>query len=614
MNFLSLTIIFPLFGLIILFLSYQFKLSENISSIFGVGSIGLSFLTTLIVLFDFIEKKKHSIEVYHQKIFNWISIGKLHINIGFYLDSLSLMMIIIITGIGFLILLYAYWYMKDTISYYLFFIYANLFLANILLLVLADNLLLMYLGWEGVSLCSYLLINLYYFKIKNNNSAIKAFITTKVGDILLLISILIFYHEIGTLNFNEISIIFTQKIHYNKQVMISALIFLLGGVISKTAQFPLHTWLADAMVSPSPVSALIHATTMIIAGIYLITRTHVLFILFPYILNIIIIIGIISLILGSFSALVQYDLKKILAYSTISQVGYIFLAMGTNSWQAAIYHLITHAFFKALLFLSSGTCIKLCNYEQNIFNMVGFKKSIPLIYICFLVGGLSLSALPVITSGFYSKEKILLGTLSTNHYGLFLIGLIGTLLTSMYIFRPILIIFNKNEKFSNKIQLNLAHNIPLLILVILSTFIGSYITTPLLRMFSNENLNINNNNFSKIMISMTEIISIYVAINLSKKKFNFLNRKKNKKLFYLLHNSWGFDWLYEKCFIKSYLKISKLLSFDPFGNLINKSYILVKKLSFLLVFKENQTIDFYLVLINLGTVIVTMLLLFNYNH
>jgi NADH-quinone oxidoreductase subunit L len=338
-------------------------------------------------------------------------------------------MLSVVTGVGFLIHMFASWYMRGEEGYSRFFAYTNLFIASMVVLVLADNLLLMYLGWEGVGLCSYLLIGFYYTDPKNGAAAMKAFVVTRVGRVPRFRAV----HSLQRTGHAELPRNGgTGAAHFaaGNNMLWWATLMLLGGAVGKSAQLPLQTWLADAMAGPTPVSALIHAATMVTAGVYLIARTHGLFLMTPEILHLVGIVGAVTLVLAGFAALVQTDIKRVLAYSTMSQIGYMFLALGVQAWDAAIFHLMTHAFFKALLFLSSGSVILACHHEQNIFKMGGLRKSIPLVYVCFLVGGAALAALPLITAGFFSKDEILAGAMANGHINLMVAGLVGAFMTS----------------------------------------------------------------------------------------------------------------------------------------------------------------------------------------
>jgi len=371
MNMLALTIIFPLIGFVLLAFS-RGRWSENLSATVGIGSIGLAALVTAYAGIDFFNNGRQPFSV---PLWTWMSVGDFNIGFNLVLDGLSLTMLSVVTGVGFLIHMFASWYMRGEEGYSRFFAYTNLFIASMVVLVLADNLLLMYLGWEGVGLCSYLLIGFYYTDPKNGAAAMKAFVVTRVGDVFLAFALFILYNELGTLNFREMVELAPAHFAAGNNMLWWATLMLLGGAVGKSAQLPLQTWLADAMAGPTPVSALIHAATMVTAGVYLIARTHGLFLMTPEILHLVGIVGAVTLVLAGFAALVQTDIKRVLAYSTMSQIGYMFLALGVQAWDAAIFHLMTHAFFKALLFLSSGSVILACHHEQNIFKMGGLRKS-----------------------------------------------------------------------------------------------------------------------------------------------------------------------------------------------------------------------------------------------
>lgn len=474
MNLLYLTILLPLLGFLLLAFS-RGRWSENTSATIGISSVGLAALVTLWVAIDFNSQNGAGDLVYSQNLWNWMEVGNFSIPFTLVLDGLSLTMLSVVTGVGFLIHMYASWYMRGEEGYSRFFAYTNLFIASMVILVLADNMMLMYLGWEGVGLCSYLLIGFYYTNPANGAAAMKAFVVTRVGDVFLAIGMFILYDNLGTLNFRELAILAPQHLEAGSSVITWATLMILGGAVGKSAQLPLQTWLADAMAGPTPVSALIHAATMVTAGVYLVARSHGLFLMAPEILQLVGTIGAITLVLAGFAALVQTDIKRVLAYSTMSQIGYMFLALGVQAWDAAIFHLMTHAFFKALLFLASGSVILACHHEQNIFKMGGLRKSIPLVYVCFLVGGAALSALPIVTAGFYSKDEILWGAMSHGHINLMLAGLAGAFMTSLYTFRMIFIVFHGEAKTKAHPVKGITHHLPLLVLLVLSTFVGALI-------------------------------------------------------------------------------------------------------------------------------------------
>ncbi|HEY6938282.1 MAG TPA: NADH-quinone oxidoreductase subunit L, partial [Terriglobales bacterium] len=351
------------------------RMARRAVSVIGVGSIAASAVVSGIVTAAFISAPPSGWS-YHEVIWRWISVSGFQADIGFYLDALSVVMVLVITFVAFLIHLYSTEYMEGDEGYSRFFAYMNLFVASMVTLVLADNLLLLYLGWEGVGLCSYLLIGFWYTDPVNGRAARKAFIVTRVGDTSMVIGLFLIFQRLGTLNIQELMHRAAQQWPVGAAVAIAAAALLLGGAVGKSAQLPLQTWLPDAMAGPTPTSALIHAATMVTAGVYLIARTHVLFSLAPPVMLAVAVFGAATLLLAGCSALTQRDIKRVLAYSTISQIGYMFLALGVGAWSAASFHFLTHAFFKALLFLAAGAVIQAQHEEHDIFKMGGLRRMI----------------------------------------------------------------------------------------------------------------------------------------------------------------------------------------------------------------------------------------------
>ncbi|CNL54094.1 NADH-quinone oxidoreductase subunit L [Yersinia pseudotuberculosis] len=613
MNLLYLTILLPLLGFLLLAFS-RGRWSENTAATVGVGSIGLTALVTLYVAVDFLSQKATGVQVFNQTLWNWMSVGTFNIPLTLTLDGLSLTMLSVVTGVGFLIHMYASWYMRGEEGYSRFFAYTNLFIASMVVLVLADNLLLMYLGWEGVGLCSYLLIGFYYKHSANGAAAMKAFIVTRVGDVFLAFALLILYQELGTLNIRELMILAPQKLEMGSTAITWATLMLLGGAVGKSAQLPLQTWLADAMAGPTPVSALIHAATMVTAGVYLIARTHGLFLMAPEVLHLVGVIGAVTLVLAGFAALVQTDIKRVLAYSTMSQIGYMFLALGVQAWDAAIFHLMTHAFFKALLFLSSGSVILACHHEQNIFKMGGLRKTIPLVYICFLVGGAALAALPIVTAGFYSKDEILWGALASGHINLMVAGLVGAFLTALYTFRMIFIVFHGEPKTKAHPVKGITHSLPLIVLLVLSTFVGALITPPLAGVLPELHFGEEGKMPLEIFSGVLVVIGIALAafLYLGKRQLvNSIAQSAPGRFFTVWwFHAWGFDWLYHNLFVRPYLWVAKLLQRDPLNSLMNTPAVLSRWSNRGLTVSENGQVRWYAASIGLGAVIVLALLLF----
>ncbi|WAI03104.1 NADH-quinone oxidoreductase subunit L [Buchnera aphidicola (Myzus persicae)] len=611
MNIIFFIVLFPLIGFLFLS-STQGLISTRKSSNIGILSIFISFLITFFYIISF---RNNTDQVYIQKLWSWICVQGFKIDFSFLLDGLSLSMLSVITGVGLLIHIFSSWYMKKKEGSARFFAYTNLFIASMSILVLADNFLFMFLGWEAVSVCSYLLIGFYYTESNNNYCAMKAFILTRVSDIFLMIGIFLLYKEYSTLNFQEIKFLSTFLNIENYYHLNFITFCLLIGVLAKSAQLPLQTWLSDAMVGPTPVSALIHAATMVTAGIYLIARTHFLFLLTPDILYLISFIGTLTILISSISALVQTDIKRILAYSTMSQIGYMFLALGVQAWSAAIMHLIIHAIFKALLFLSAGSLIISCKNQKNIFKMGGLRKKLPFLYINFIVGGASLISFPLVTAGFYSKGNILFSVLQSGHINLFLIALFCSFLTSIYTFRMIFVVFHgKGQIQTETHSQGLEHSLPLLILLFFSTFFGSYIIPPLSHVFPVSNLLIEKKFLFEIICSILSISGIYISYYIWIYNRSYINKLFHfnfaKSLYYFFLKGWGFDYIYNIYFVKFYLYISHMLSFDPFNKIMYLFIKITKMFNFYLLKTSNGYIRWYIASIILGINLIFILILF----
>ncbi|MCC8465443.1 NADH-quinone oxidoreductase subunit L [Photorhabdus bodei] len=613
MNLLYLTILLPLLGFLLLAFS-RGRWSENTSATIGISSVGLSALITLWVAIDFNSQNGAGDLVYSQNLWNWMEVGNFSIPFTLVLDGLSLTMLSVVTGVGFLIHMYASWYMRGEEGYSRFFAYTNLFIASMVILVLADNMMLMYLGWEGVGLCSYLLIGFYYTNPANGAAAMKAFVITRVGDVFLAIGMFILYDNLGTLNFRELAILAPQHLEAGSSVITWATLMLLGGAVGKSAQLPLQTWLADAMAGPTPVSALIHAATMVTAGVYLVARSHGLFLMAPEILQLVGTVGAVTLVLAGFAALVQTDIKRVLAYSTMSQIGYMFLALGVQAWDAAIFHLMTHAFFKALLFLASGSVILACHHEQNIFKMGGLRKSIPLVYACFLVGGAALSALPIVTAGFYSKDEILWGAMSHGHINLMLAGLAGAFMTSLYTFRMIFIVFHGEAKTKAHPVKGITHHLPLLVLLVLSTFVGALIVPPLAGVLPGSHATDHTGKMTLEVVSGVIAVAgilLAMALYLGKRQLvNGVAQSAPGRFFSVWwFNAWGFDVLYDWVFVKPFKNITHVLRNDPLNSLMNIPAVLSRWSNKGLSLSENGQVRWYVASMGLGAVLVLALLL-----
>ena len=580
MSFLYLTVLFPLIGFVLLAAGRN-KLPENVAAIIGVGAVGLSALVALIAGLDFVNNGKVT---YVQHLWTWFNVGNLSPGISLHLDGLSLLMMGMVTGVGFLIHIFASWYMRGEEDFARFFSYFNLFVASMLLLVLGDNLVLLFLGWEGVGLCSYLLIGYYYQNPANGFAAIKAFTVTRVGDVFLLIALFLIYQQFGTLNIAEVVAAAPTVMTQSSSLTIWTALMLFLGAAGKSAQIPLQTWLADAMAGPTPVSALIHAATMVTAGVYLCCRMYTVFEMAPEVMMFISITGAVTLLVAGFAALVQTDIKRILAYSTMSQLGYMFMAVGAEAYQAGLFHMLTHAFFKALLFLSSGAVILAYHHEQNIFKMGGLFYKNKFLFACFAIGGGALAAIPFITVGFFSKDAILgavwvQGESIAVYNSLYWVGVAGAFLTSIYTFRLIWVVFFGKENTPYHAIKGITFWGPLAILAVLSTFVGAALKAPVESILNAAKIpafvipealehGMHSAEYTAVGIALIGLVIgvVLFAFAYSAVK-GFAKTSLGAGLANICRNALGFDALYDIVFVKPYLLIAKILGRDPIDRL-----------------------------------------------
>jgi NADH-quinone oxidoreductase subunit L len=423
--------------------SFGKRVSKAAAGAVACGAMVGSFLVSLAEVWQ-LAGLPHESRAIADQVFTWITAGDFTAAFTLRLDPLSSVMILVITGIGSLIHIYstAYMHEETDAEYARYFSYLNLFAAFMLVLVLGSNFLVMFIGWEGVGLCSYLLIGFWYQKKSASDAGKKAFIVNRIGDFGFVLGVLLLFVRFGTVDFQEVARAaagLSPETAFGTMSWITLLLFV--GATGKSAQIPLYIWLPDAMEGPTPVSALIHAATMVTAGVYLIGRNAVLFGHAPHTLAIVAVIGAATALMAGTIGLVQNDIKRVLAYSTVSQLGYMFLAMGVGAYAAGVFHLYTHAFFKALLFLGSGAVIHALAGEQDLRRMGGLKKDLPITYWTFLIGALAISGVPLL-SGFFSKDEILLRTYTSGHTLLWMVGLLTALLTAIYMFRIVFLAFH----------------------------------------------------------------------------------------------------------------------------------------------------------------------------
>jgi len=479
---------FPMLGFILNGMLGK-RFGTRFVSIVGPLAIGLAFGQSLVLFFQMLNTDGNIIS---EHLYTWIKSGNFEVGINFQVDQLSGLYLLVITGIGFLIHIYSLGYMKGEAGYYRFFAYLNLFVFFMLILVLGDSFLLMFVGWEGVGLCSYLLIGYYFEKDSAAAAAKKAFLFNRVGDFGVLSAVLMIFLTFGSIDFNTINSEAAVRLEPGGILVTVITLMLFLGATGKSAQIPLFVWLPDAMEGPTPVSALIHAATMVTAGLYMVARLSHLFVLAPLTMNIIAVIGSLTALLAASIAITQTDIKRVLAYSTVSQLGYMFLALGVGAFTTGVFHVMTHAFFKALLFLGSGSVILAVHHEQDMRKMGALKNKLPITYVTMLFGTMAISGIPFF-SGFFSKDEILWYAFSSPFGSKWFwgIGFLTAGLTAFYMFRMIYLTFHGESRVDKHVIEHVSESpisitIPLAVLAVLSVFGGFFGVPHIFHMLPNN--------------------------------------------------------------------------------------------------------------------------------
>jgi NADH-quinone oxidoreductase subunit L len=470
--------LYPLIGSIINGF-FGLKIGKNAVGLIACGSMALSFLTSILVYIGFLMLPEGQ-HIFEQVVWTWFGAGDFSVDFGFQIDPLTLVMMFVVTGVGFIIHVYSIGYMHEEYSYYRFFAYFNLFASAMLLLVMGNNFLLMFIGWEGVGCCSYFLIGYYFEKKSACDAGTKAFVVNRVGDFAFLLAVMYIFNVFGTIDFSDVMRAAPETLVYGGEIVTIITMLLFVGATGKSAQIPLYTWLPDAMEGPTPVSALIHAATMVTAGVYMIVRCSSLFNLAPMTMMIVAGIGGLTAIMAATIGMTQYDIKRVLAYSTVSQIGYMFLACGVGAYTAAIFHLVTHAFFKACLFLGSGSVIHGIHGEQDMRKMGGLKKHMPITYGTFLVSTLAIAGIPPL-AGFFSKDEILYHSLMDGNIIFWGMGASAALLTAFYMFRLVFMTFHGESRVDPSVHPHESPKVmtmPLVVLAGLAT-VGGMLGIPL---------------------------------------------------------------------------------------------------------------------------------------
>jgi len=578
-NIVYLVPLFPLIGFLLNGLLRN-HLSKSAVGIIGSGSVLASFIVSLMLFFD-VKSGNNTVAT----LFNFINTKQFSIPFSFQIDQLSSLFLLVITGVGFLIHLYSTAYMKEEPNEHFarYFAYLNLFVFSMLLLVMGGNFVIMFIGWEGVGLCSYLLIGFWFKNTAYNNAAKKAFIMNRIGDLGFLLAVFWLLAKLGTVTYGEV---FTQKsldlLSATDITGITLLLFV--GATGKSAQIPLYTWLPDAMAGPTPVSALIHAATMVTAGIYMIARSNILYTMAPLTQCVVAVIGLATAIFAATIAFKQNDIKKVLAYSTVSQLGYMFLGLGVGAYTGAVFHVITHAFFKALLFLGAGSVIHAMHHEQDMRNYGGLKKYMPITHITFLIGCLAIAGIYPF-SGFFSKDEILTAAFAQNKV-LYIFGVIGALMTAFYMFRLYAMTFQGKFRGTHEQEHHLhespsAMTIPLIVLGILA-LIGGFMNVPEVLGGSTRLANFLQPIFAasiekqsahhidhstELMMMFGVMAVIIVVILLAWMKYAKYQKtdEEPRGLGKVLANKWYVDELYDAIIVKPLIAFSKFL-----GNVFDK--------------------------------------------
>ena len=620
---LALLPFYPLLSFILL-IGFGKRLSWHVASILSVGAMLLSAISSFFVINQLsIESPVITAHLWHWFELNLVGNAPAQINISFYLDGLSAVMISVVTGIGLLIHMFAAAYMKEDKNFTRFMAYMNLFIVAMLILVLADNLVLLYLGWEGVGLCSFLLIGFWYQEKDNVLAARKAFIVTRIGDTAMAIGLFMLFKELGQLNISALNENANTLWTIGDEAPYWIALLLLGGAVGKSAQLPLQTWLPDAMAGPTPVSALIHAATMVTAGVYLIARMNGIFLLAPEVMTYVAWLGAATLLLAGIAALAQNDIKRVLAYSTMSQIGYMMLALGAGAFSSGVFHLMTHAFFKALLFLTAGAIILALHHQQNLFKMGGLLKRLPFETALFSVGLVCLVALPG-SSGFFSKEAIIGELWSSTTAGpmLWYSAILGALLTSIYSCRLFFLAFMGKSRFDHELQTSSSKllKLSLIALAVLSLIGGLFASTlelSLSAVFPETNpLNLNEPHWLHTVAIATPFVGIvfswfYFAdyrktTHHSASKTVFADKPSTIVMF--CRQGLGFDSLYMALLVKPYCWLAKLNRADVFDQLVMVNAWYVGMCHDVLKTSQSGKLRWYVAAIGLATLLLLLTL------
>jgi len=597
----------PLAGFLVLFVT-EGRLPDRLVAWIGAGSVGLAALVALVVGYDFVTGGEAT---YRETLWTWMAVGDFTPSITLHLDSLSLVMTGVITGVGFLIHVFATGYMwkdhEEPEGYSRFFAYMNLFVFAMLMLVLGDNLLVLFLGWEGVGLCSYLLIGFYHRDPANGYAARKAFVVTRVGDTAMAIGLFLLFRELGTL---DIQTALDNAGQLDAGMATAIGLLLLGGAVGKSAQVPLQTWLPDAMAGPTPVSALIHAATMVTAGVYLIARMKGIYDLSATAQFAVAIVGLVTLLISSFTALTQTDIKRILAYSTMSQIGYMFMALGVGAWSAGIFHLMTHAFFKALLFLASGSVILALHHEQDIFRMGGLWRKLPVPFWSMLIGSGALVALPFITSGFYSKDAILLTAWDHDSGRWFWAGgVLAAVMTALYTTRMMVVAFFGETRTEPHDASRINMWGPLVVLCVLSIG-GGWPAFVVLDDLLGAISHISHGHPAALATIALPLLAIGLGILVFSGRLRvaaLVESAFGDALRRFWRSGWAFDWVYDRVFVKPFTWVARVNKGDVVDVVFRVTAAIARGVHHVVALTQTGRLRWYAVNMAVGLLVVFLI-------
>ncbi|SFZ97407.1 NADH-ubiquinone oxidoreductase chain L [hydrothermal vent metagenome] len=608
---ISWIVVLPFLSALLMAVVYLSNTEKKRYAFFTAVGVGTPIVMTIMSLTIAYELLNGSPAI-HGTLFKWIEIGDFNISISFMADRLSAVMISFITFIGTLIHIYAAGYMKDDEGYGKFFTYFNLFMGSMLLLVLSDNPIMMFVGWELVGLSSYLLIGFYHKDSENIKAANKAFMLNRVGDFGFIMAIAILFVQLGSTGFTFDAI--QANIHTlspEMMTLIGSLLFV--GAMGKSAQIPLYVWLPDAMAGPTPVSALIHAATMVTAGVYMVARYSFLYVEIPDVGLFIASIGAASALFAAILASYQSDIKKILAYSTMSQLGYMFMAVGLGAYSAGIFHVFTHAFFKALLFMGAGAVIVALHHEQNIFKMGGLKKHLKVVYITMFIATLAISGIPPF-AGFFSKDAILVTAFASEHYVIWSVGTVTAALTAFYMFRMLFTVFHSTPKEELHVSsLPSSMTKPLMVLAFGSAFAGflgvneAYGGSALINNFlALPDINLHVSHSAEYMLGALNVILGLLGMGLAYKMFaNTATEVKPDTLWRKIAiNKFYIDEIYEFLVVKPLLLLSTFFEkfIEPyiFDGFINLNVFIYRKAATVFAKTQNGNVRYYALYILAG--------------